>query len=229
MSFSRCFAALFVFGCAGAFGCSGENEPNAEDGDETGGSSGGSGTGGSSGGSGTATCLNVCERTRECPDAAPLDCAGRCNTFATGPCAPLADLAFACISQGDVCDPLPPACVDEIDAHNICIEDEGTGGGCSPENAPSNASCETICAGSPISCFDTEADCVESCSNGLARSELVTCSGEYQAMLGCISTCADICALSVYDCPDARSAFLDCDARYCEANPDSEPCRPETI
>lgn len=223
MIFSRCLAALFVLGGAGAFGCSGENEPNAEDGGGTGGS------GGSGGGSGMATCLNVCERARACPNAAPLDCVESCSAYDTDPCATEAYVVLDCLSRGDVCDPLPPECADELDTYNVCIENADVGGACSPESAPSSASCATICEGGTFSCFENEAACVESCSNALARAELVTCSSEYQATLGCISTCADICALSRDDCSETRSAFLECDARYCEANPDSEPCRIETI
>jgi hypothetical protein len=209
---------LFVLGGAGAFGCSAENEGNDEDGNETGDSHAGF----------TSLCLDVCERTQECENAAPLDCAESCSMFNTERCATEAILAFDCLSRGDVCDPVPPECLDEIDAYDLC-ELEDIGGGCSPENAPSSASCETICAGGPFSCFASEEACVESCSNGAARSELVTCAGEYQSMIACISTCDDICGLTGDDCVDERSAFLECDARFCEANPDSEPCRIETI
>ncbi len=218
MTLSRCLTVAFLLGGAGAFGCSGENEPNDEDGDETGGSNAGF----------TATCLSVCERTRDCPNAAPLDCTESCSSFATQPCATEAFLVLECLSHGDVCDPLPPGCVDEIDDYNMCIANDPSSG-CSPEDAPASASCEAICAGGPYSCFEDETACVESCTNGVARAEVVGCSGEYQATLGCISTCADICALTGDDCVEERSAFLDCDLRYCEANPDSEPCRIETI
>jgi len=212
---SRSFAVLFVLGGAVAFGCSNQNEPNAED--------------GATGDFDLTTCLSVCERARGCPNAAPLDCAESCSALEIEPCAPQSSVVLDCLSRTDVCDPLPPECVDEIDDYNLCLENVDTGGGCSPESAPASAGCAAICAGGPFSCFESEAACVESCSNALARSELVTCSGEYQATLGCISTCADICALSGDDCAETRGAFLECDARYCEANPDSEPCRIETI
>lgn len=214
MTSSRCLAALLVLGGAIALGCSILNDGNVDDRVARAWT--------------PETCLSVCERTQECPNATPLDCDESCATFDVPPCAPQGKLAFECLSGEDVCDPLPVACADEIDAYNLCREEAGTAG-CSPENAPSSASCETICAGGPFSCFESEAACVESCSNGVARSELVDCAAEYQASLGCLSTCADICALSGNDCLDARYVFLDCDARYCEANPDSEPCRIETI
>jgi hypothetical protein len=220
VTFSRCFAVCFVLGGAGAFGCSGENEGGDEDGDETGGSNAGF----------TAMCLSVCERTNECPNAAPQDCAESCSTFNTQPCATEHFLVLDCLSRGDVCDPLPPECSDEIYAYDVCMANVDRAR-CSPDDAPPSASCEAICSGGAFHCFEpeTETACVESCSNGAARSELVACSDEYQTMIACFSTCADFCALTPDDCTEARSGFLDCDAAFCEANPDSEPCRIETI
>lgn len=191
---------LFLLGCTVALGCSGESEDDDR----------------------RTSCVRVCENTLDCSGGS-YDCGESCRSLELSPCAAEAFRAFDCLEAVDVCDAPAGACAQEINAYDICLDAEGTGN-CSPEDAPSSASCMTICDGVSADCFNTEADCLASCSSALARAETMGCASQFQSSLACLSTCDDICALADEDCEDAERVFDDCRTRYCEANPDLSPC-----
>jgi hypothetical protein len=235
---------MLVASVAFAVGCSGKTESgdDGEDGDAgEGTSTGGRGFGGTTSSGGTAgsatggtgavngSCLSLCQRVQMCPDVTPVDCATDCADLeaeaATAGCTTAYRNFIACWSAtSDVCSLETSGCDAVILDYVNCLEGSGGGGGnCMPGSVPVNTSCSSLCP-RLAACPDPSPTCEADCAESEADAAGAGCASQYQAFMGCASTCADICSLADGDCSPEISDYITCFTTFCTANPAAPPC-----
>lgn len=245
--------ALLVVGGVLVVGCAGKSESNRdEDNDSrTGGSGGTGGTNGASGsvsfggtGSGQTSCVTQCERAEACPGAGPLDCAESCREIAAEGCPNELERVLACFAtQSDACN-TTLACSAEIDDYSACLNGgtagtggvTGTGGAsgagaiggaggsnCTPSTPSTNVDCVPVCQRAQACPYAEPLDCAQECASEEAKAATAGCAFEYDAFLGCASTCQDLCYLTESDCP-VIDDYIVCVQEYCALNPSSPVC-----
>jgi hypothetical protein len=161
-----------------------------------------------------------------CPDVAPVDCAADCRNLeadaAAAGCTTIYDDFMTCwASLTNVCTLAGSGCEDVANDFLEC--QSGVTGGCMTGSLPANPSCSALCPRYDA-CPDASPTCTADCAESDAQAAATGCSVEYDALMGCASTCADICALNDYDCVTQVNDYFSCVITYCAANPSAAPC-----
>jgi hypothetical protein len=223
-SFGRSVVILVAIGTAFAAGCAGKSTGDDDEDGDNGGSSSVGGTAGAFGGTssgfggtspGQSSCVSVCQRAQMCPGSEPADCASVCRdaeneAAATGCTAEFRNLAACLDEASDVCSADSTECQIEAEVYVNCILNGGTGNCTS--GVVTSADCTAVCQRAQACPEATPTDCATSCSQELASMAEIGCTPEYQAALGCFSTCTNICAVSSTDCAFELDALSSCAA-----------------
>jgi hypothetical protein len=220
-SFGKSVVVLLAMGAAFASGCAGKS---TGDDDEDGGNAGSSSIGGTAGAfggtsSGQSNCVPACERVQMCPDAGTADCVGECRDIeseaaAAGCTAELRNFLTCVLQTSNLCDALvsTSVCDAPTAAYVNCLDGLGGGGGTGncTSGVVTSADCTTLCQRGQACPDAVQTDCAAACSDQLAAMAELGCSQQYQAMLGCASTCTNICAVSSTDCAYEIESLSSC-------------------